>query len=126
MQSCPKCTPPSALPWTEEAAIRETTLQCIDDPADREVVRQVGAVMHMALLETTRRCGTTDDDPSVIRAELRGLAAELRYTRGYCAMVRRSAFDSSLNDQDEVLARFAGRVGKKVQAIVRAIEARLS
>lgn len=125
MQSCPKSTPPSE-PWTEEAAFRETTLQCVDDPADREIVRLAGGLLHMALLESTRRCGTTDADPSVIRAELRALAADLGYVRRYCAMVRRSATESSLDAQDEALARFAGRMGKKVQAIVGAIEARLS
>jgi hypothetical protein len=126
MQGCLQSTPPSAPPWIEEAAIRETTLQCIDDPSDREMIRHVGAVIHLMFLESTRRCGTTDDDPSVIRAELRALAADLSYVRGYCDMVRRSAADSSLDASDEALARFAGRMGKKVQAIVGAIEARLS
>jgi hypothetical protein len=125
MPSCPKSTPPSQA-WIEEAALRETTLQCVDDPKGRESLRRAGAVLHVTLLEATRRCGTTDDDPSVIRAELRAVAADLVYIRGYCAMVRQSATDSSLDAQDEALARFAGRMGKKVQAIVGAIEARLS
>lgn len=35
------------------------------------MVRQAGGILHMALLESTRRCSTTDADPSLIRAELR-------------------------------------------------------
>lgn len=44
------------------------------------------------------------------RAELRAVAADLRYTGGYLLhVIRRSAIDCSLDEPAERLARFAGK-----------------
>ena len=75
-------------PWIEESAFRETTLFNIDDPNEREAVRQAGGVFYRSLLTATMRCGTTEDDPSVTRGELRAVLADLRFTAGYCTTAR--------------------------------------
>ncbi len=62
-------------------------------------------------------------DRSVTRAELRAIAADLR---GYCAMVGRSAQERSLDEPDDALARFAGKLADLLAAIVESIERRLS
>ena len=68
-----------------------------------------------------------DDEEPVTRTELRAVAADLRYTGGYLIhQIARSAVVCSLDEADERLARFAGKVGRKVIALVEAIEERLS
>jgi hypothetical protein len=130
MPSYVQCTPqppPHPRTWIEESAFRETTLQAIDDPADREAVRQAGGIFHLALLEATIHCGATDDDPSVTRADLRAVLADLRYTSGYCkAVIQRSAIESSLEPDDAELCRFAGKLGRKLEKIADRIEERLA
>ncbi|HXO28518.1 MAG TPA: hypothetical protein VOA80_14315, partial [Thermoanaerobaculia bacterium] len=73
-----------------------------------------------------REVGTTPADPSITRAELRAAAADLRYTGGYCAAIRRSAEECSLDPADDRLARFAGKIGRQVGALVDKIDRRLS
>ena len=123
MPSCANGTPP---PWTEGESFRETTLHLIDDPADREAFRHAGRVLYDLAVEGTREVGTTPADPSITRAELRAVAADLRYTGGYCAAIRRSAEECSLDADDEELAHFAGKIGRQVGALVEKIERRLS
>jgi len=66
-------------------------------------------------------------DESVTRAELRAAAADLRHTGGYLHhVIRRSAVECSLDESDERLARFAGKIGRQVDALVEKIERRLS
>ncbi len=118
---------PAPPPWIEESAYRETTIRSIDDPEDQEAVRRAGGVFHLALLEATRKCGTTEADLSVTRADLRAVAADLRYTGGYLHhVIRRSAVECSLSESDERLARFAGKISRKVRALAAAIDRRLS
>ncbi len=74
-------------------------------------------------VETSRDLG---GESSVTRAELRAIAADLRYIGGYCAMVRRSAKECSLDAADDALAHFAGRLARRVGALVASIEERLS
>jgi len=121
MPSLPKSTPP---PWEESDSFRETTLQLLDDPEDREAVRRTGRVLYDLAVETSRELG---GEPSVTRAELRAVAADLRYTGGYLLhVIRRSAVDCSLDEPDERLARFAGKIGRQVAGLVEKIERRLS
>ena len=112
----------NAPPWNEEESFRETTLICIDDPGDREAFRQVGRVLYEMAVETTRE---TAGESSSTRAELRAIAADLRYTSGYCAMVRRSAEECSLDKSDDALARFPGQLARRVGALAASIEERL-
>jgi hypothetical protein len=112
-----------APPWNESDSFRETTLQLFDDPEDREALRQAGRVLYDLAVETSRDLG---GEPSMTRAELRAIAADLRYTSGYCAMVRRSAEECSLDAADAALARFAGKLADRVGALVASIEERLS
>jgi len=123
MPSYANGTPP---PWTEGESFRETTLHLIDDPADREAFRHAGRVLYDLAVEATREVGTTTADPSITRAELRAVAADLRYTGGYCAAIRRSAVECSLDPADERLARFAGKLAGQVGALVVKIERRLA
>ena len=123
MPSLPQSTPP---PWEESDSFRETMLQLLDDPEDREAVRRAGRVLYDLAVEGTREVGTIPADPSITRAELRAVVADLRYTGGYCAAIRRSAEECSLDADDEKLARFAGKLSRKVGALVEAIERRLS
>jgi hypothetical protein len=114
----------TAPPWNESDSFRETTLQHFDDPTDREAVRHMGRVLYDLAIETTRHLG--GGESSMARAELRAIAADLRYTSGYCAMVRRSAEECSLDAAEEALARFAGKLANRVGALVASIEERLS
>jgi hypothetical protein len=83
----------------------------------------VGRVLYTLAVETTRDPG----DESAARAELRAVAADLRYTGGYLFnVIRRSAEWCSLDADDEKLARFAGKLSRQVGALVEKIERRLS
>jgi len=120
MPSCPYPTPPS---WVEADSIRETMLQNIDNPEDREALRQVGRLLYTMATETTREA----PDESATSAELRAAAADLRYTGGYLFnVIRRSADWCSLDADEEKLARFAGKLSRQVGALVEKIERRLS
>jgi hypothetical protein len=99
MQGSPQSISP---PWNESDSFRETTLHLFDDPADREAVRNMGRVLYDLAVDTSRDLG---GESSVTRAELRAIAADLRHTGGYCAMVRRSAEECSLDESDDALAR---------------------
>jgi IS1 family transposase len=82
----------------------------------------VGRVLYDLAVEATQESGTTPGDPSVTRAELRAAAADLRYTGGYLLnMIGRSAAECSLDPADDKLARFAGKVGRRVGALAAAI-----
>jgi hypothetical protein len=123
-QTSPSPLPP-ALSWIESDSIRETTLQLFD-PDDRAAVRRFGRVLYDLVVFATHDCGLSSE-ASGNRADLRAIAADLRYTGGYCAMVvARSAEVCSLDPPDEALARFAGRLARKVAALVASIEERLS
>jgi hypothetical protein len=124
MPSYPDVTPP---PWIEGDSIRETTLQLLDDPEDREAVRRTGRVLYDLAVVVTREVGMTPADRSVASAELRAVAADLRYTGGYLLHVIRSSAEScSLDTEEEALARFAGKVARRVSALVASIEEKLS
>jgi hypothetical protein len=124
MQGFPHPTPP---PWIEGDSIRETTLQLLDDPEDREAVRRAGRVLYDLAVVVTREVGMTPADRSVASAELRAVAADLRYTGGYLLHVIRSSAEScSLDAEEEALARFAGKLSRQVAALVEKIERRLS
>jgi hypothetical protein len=121
MPSYAKSTPP---PWNESDSVRETTLQLLDDLADKEAVRRAGQVLYDLAVETSRELG---GEESVARAELRAVAADLRYTGGYLLnIIARAAEDCSLDAAEEKLARFASRLARKVGALVESIERRLS
>ena len=119
MPGSQQSTPP---PWVESDSIRETTLHLFDKRGDRNALRRVGRLLYDLAVET----GQLGRGPSLTRAELRAVAADLRYTGGYCAMVGRSADESALDPPDDALARFAGRLARKVGALAEAIEERLS
>jgi hypothetical protein len=124
MPSLPQSTPP---PWEESDSFRETMLQLLDDPADREAVRRAGRVLYDLAVVVTDEVGAIPGDPSITRAELRAVAADLRYTGGYLLhVIRRSAEECSLDAADEKLARFAGKIGRQVGALVDKIERRLA
>jgi hypothetical protein len=115
--------PPPPPPWIEADSFRETTLQNFDDPQARDALRQVGRLLYDLAVETTRQ---VTGEASVTRAELRAIAADLRYTGGYLAMVGRSAEECSLSVTDEALARFAGKLAGQVGALVESIDGELS
>jgi len=72
-------------------------------------------------------CASVLPDESATSAELRAVVADLRYAGGYLYnVIRRSAEWCSLDADDEKLARFAGKMGRRVDAIVASIERRLS
>jgi hypothetical protein len=113
----------SSPSWNEADSFRETTQQLFDPP-DREAVRRLGQVLYSLAVFASRE---EDDEESVTRTELRAVAADLRYTGGYLLhVIRRSAVVCSLDAADEKLARFAGKVGRRVTALVESIEERLS
>jgi len=120
MQGSPQSIAP---PWIEADSIRETTLFLFDHRRDRTALRRVGRLLHDLALEATRDPGVE----STTRAELRAVAADLRFTGGYLFnVIRRSADWCSLDKSDEKLARFAGKIGGQVDALVEKIERRLS
>ena len=124
MPDRPQSTPP---PWEESDSFRETTLQLLDDPEDRDAVRRAGRVLYDLAVVVTREVGTTAADPSITRAELRAAAADLRHTGGYLLhVIRRSAELCSLDADDERLAHFAGKLSRQVAALAEKIERKLS
>ena len=87
----------------------------------------MGRVIYDMALEVTREVEATEDDESNTRAELRAAAADLRYTGGYLLnIIGLSAVQCSLDPDDDKLARFAGKMGRRVGEIVAKIERRLS
>jgi hypothetical protein len=120
MPGSPQSTP---LPWVEADSIRETTLYLFGSRKDRAALRRVGRLLKDLALEATRDPG----EESETRAELRAAAADLRYTGGYLFnVIGRSAEWCSLDESDERLARFAGKLSRQVGALVEKIERRLS
>jgi hypothetical protein len=114
-------------PWNEYDSVRETTLQLIDDPEGRDAVRRAGRMLYHLAVAATRELGAIPGDPSITRAELRAVAADLRYTGGYLLhVIRRSAEESVLNPADDRLARFAGKLAARVGALAEKIERQLS
>jgi hypothetical protein len=122
MPSYAKSTPPR---WNEADTIRETTLLVIDDEADREALRQVGRLLYDLAVETTRLPGVERGE-SITHSELGAAVAELRWLQGFLYMIERSSDESSLEGADDALARFAGRMARKVGALAERIEERLS
>ncbi|HLX07230.1 MAG TPA: hypothetical protein VKY89_05155 [Thermoanaerobaculia bacterium] len=123
MPDRPESTSP---PWNESDSFRETTLKLFDEP-DRQVVRRLGQVLYDLAVFADHVEGEGGDEESSTRTELRAVAADLRYTGGYLLhQIARSADVCSLDESDERLARFAGKVGRKVAALVEKIEERLS
>ncbi|HEY6322210.1 MAG TPA: hypothetical protein VJA16_11695 [Thermoanaerobaculia bacterium] len=112
----------TAARWNEADSFRETSLQLFEDPENRETIRRLGRLLYNLGTDTTRDPGTE----SSIRVELRAVAADLRYTAGFCTEVGGSAQRCSLNPADEVLARFGGKLARKLGALVESIEAALS
>jgi hypothetical protein len=86
-------------------------------------VRRLGQVLYDLAVAASRELG---GESSVVRAELRAIAADLRYTGGYCAMVGRSAVECSLDATDDALAHFADKLAGRLGALVEKIEERLS
>jgi hypothetical protein len=110
--------------WNESDSFRETMLQFFEELADKAAVRHVGRVLYDLAVEASRDLG---GESSVTRAELRAVAADLRYTGGYLFhVIGRSAESCSLDAADEKLARFAGKLAGQVGALVEKIERRLS
>ena len=115
--------PPIPPPWTEGESIRETTLHLFK-PKDRRALRRVGRFLFDAVIVESDL--GLDIEASITRAELRAAAADLRYAGGYMLhIIRQSAEDSDLEPEDDRLARFAGRLGRKVLALAEKIEERL-
>jgi hypothetical protein len=113
----------AAPSWDEADSFRETTLQKFDHPEQREAVRAFGRVLYDLGTETTRDPG----DESTTRAELRAVAADLRYIRGYLLnVIRRSTELCSLGAADDKLARSAGRLARRVGALIESIDEQLS
>jgi hypothetical protein len=120
MPDRPESTPP---PWNESDSFRETTLQLFD-PEDRQAVRRLGQVLYDLAVFADRE---EEGDESVTRTELRAVAADLRYAGAYLLhQIANSAVVCSLDAADERLARFAGKVGRKVAVLAASIDGRLS
>ncbi|HVT58952.1 MAG TPA: hypothetical protein VHR45_11170 [Thermoanaerobaculia bacterium] len=118
MPSSPQSISP---PWNEADSFRETTLLVIDDEQDREALRQVGRLLYNLAVETTRLPG----EESSTHGEMRAAAAELRFLEGFLGMVGRSAEESDLQPADDALARFAGKLARRVCDVAEAIEHKL-
>jgi hypothetical protein len=103
-----------------------TSLEC--RAASVVFVAVGGPPVHYDLaVAVTQENGTTPQAPSVTRAKLGAVAADLRYTGGYLLnVVAQSAVDCDLDPADDELARFAGKIGARVTALVEKIEWRLS
>lgn len=112
-------------PWDESESFRETTLQYIADLEDRAALRRVGRMIYDMALETARDWSQSLVAPSTTRSDLEAIVADLRYLEGYIAMVGRASSEVSLPSSDDALARFAGKLARKVGALVRSVEDRL-
>jgi hypothetical protein len=123
MRSSEQSTSPNPSPWNEADSFRETFLLWIDDPQDREALRQGGRVLYDLAVEVSRAMG---GESSMTRAELRAAMADLRHMEGLLASVGREAEESTLEPDDDALAHFAGRLAGQVGSLAEAIERVLS
>jgi hypothetical protein len=122
MPSYANGTPP---PWIEGESIRETTLHLYDQPRDRAALRRVGRLLYDLVIFDSNL--GLDRERSITRAELRAVAADLRYAAGYLRhTIWQSAEDCDLDPEDNRLARFAGKLADRVGELVLKIERRLS
>jgi len=62
------------------------------------------------------------DEDYVTRANLRAVAADLRYLEGYLDFIGRTLENSSVEPEEEALVHFAGRLAPKVGALIAKIE----
>jgi hypothetical protein len=122
MPSYAKFNPP---PWIEGDSIRETTLHLYDHPRDRAALRRVGRLLYDVVIFDSNL--GLDRERTITRAELRAVAADLRFTAGYLRnTIWQSAEDCDLDPAEDRLARFAGKLSRQVGALVEKIERRLS
>src|SRR5437016_8682237 len=124
MPGSPQSISPSPPPWNEADTIRETTLLVVDDPADRDALRQVGRLLYNLAVDTTHLPDIGRGE-TIAHSELRAAAAEARFLEGFLRMVERSAEESGLDADEEALARFAGRMARKVGVLAARIEEKL-
>jgi hypothetical protein len=120
MRSREQSTPP---PWKESDSFREP---CFSSWTTWPIARPSATPEGCSTPWQSRRRATLATSPRP-RAELRAVVADLRYTGGYLLdVIRRSAELCSLDAADERLARFAGKIGRQVDALVEKIERRLA
>ena len=94
-------------------------------PRDRAALRRVGRLFYDLVIYDSNL--GLDRERSATRAELRAVAADLRFTAGYLRnTIRQSAKDCDLDPEDDELARFAGKLADRVGELVLKIERRLS
>lgn len=112
-------------PWIEGDSIRETTLHLYDQPRDRAALRRVGRLLYDVVIFNSNL--GLDRERSITRADLRAVAADLRFAAGYLRnTIWQSAEDCDLDPEDDKLARFAGKLADRVGELVLKIERRLS
>jgi hypothetical protein len=124
-----KSTPQPPPPWNEGDSIRETLVIYFDTPDARETLRSFGRLLFDLCIEASHPAPRLDapDEPSLAYTEMRAVAVDLRFLEGYLDnVVDRSADESSLTARDESMARFGGRLARRVGAIAEAIERELS
>jgi len=121
MSSSPQSTAPPTT-WNESSGFRETSLRNFDNPEDRAALRHIGAMLYDLALETTR---AVPGEESPTRAEMRAVAADLRYVEGFLLMMRQSADESELGVMDDALARFGAEVAAGVGNLAASIEREL-
>jgi len=116
--------------WIEADSFRETTLRIFGSAEDREALRRVGRLLHD--LAVDRRCGpggesdeSDESDEPLVSAQLRAVAADLRYLEGYLEMLGHWAEWSTVSVTEEALAHFAGRMARRVGALAEAVEEEL-
>ncbi len=108
--------------WNEGDWFRETHLVWLDDPRDRNTARQFAKLFYNLVVENKHAEGRKG---SMTRAELAAALADLPYLERYLAHVALEREVSGLSEEDESLARFAGRLVAKISPITAAMQNRL-
>jgi hypothetical protein len=100
--------------WVEENAFRATALVSVDDPGERETLRDAGRIVHRLILQASSANGTAPGAPSVVRAQMAAIAADLRYLQGYCNKIVHLGFEPTLDPEVQALSRFAMELFSKL------------
>jgi hypothetical protein len=107
----------------ESTGFRESMLLHVDDPAEREALRQAGCVLYNLILDASRK---THDRITSTQAELRAAQADMVYLRSFLSAIGHGLELSSLPPADAPLCSFAIRLAKQLTTMIDEIDSKLA
>src|SRR6185295_9968021 len=117
--------PPTALPreWEMLCVFRETFLVWLTPPGAADAFRFIGNLFFDLMLNAEDWPTWTE---SPVRAELRAVAADLRFLQGFLTTIGTQERASELSVEDARLSRFAARQATEVAGIAHRLDEELA